>query len=184
MRDLVTIGIGKRTVEEFFTALKANHLDVLVDIRSSPWSKFKPEFNRDNIDAAAKLNGVKYVHWGEELGGFPKDPYILTEGRVDYAKLAKRPDFINCLERVIDGLEKEHKIAIFCSEGRPEECHRSKCIGEELIKRQVGVQHIDVDGSLVDQQEVMARLNNNQIELIGIEKPHYSKRKWKGEYES
>ncbi len=183
MKDLYTIGIGKRSIEEFFEALKANSIDILIDVRSSPYSKFKPEFNKAAVEQSAKESGVKYVHWGEELGGFPKDPYVLTEGRVDYEKLARRPEFVKHLERIIFGLESDHNIAIFCSEGKPEQCHRSKCIGVEMEKREVGVKHIDADNKLVTQAEIDRRLKGDQIELTGFEKTHFSKKKWKGEDE-
>ncbi|MDP8240249.1 MAG: DUF488 domain-containing protein [Candidatus Hatepunaea meridiana] len=183
MRPLLTIGIGTRDVDGFIEQLKKHSIDYVIDIRTSPYSKYKPEFNKEGIQRAIKQAGIRYGYWGKELGGLPTDPYVLTNGRVDYTKLARRPEFVQGLERLTTALEKDYKLAIFCSEGRPEECHRTKCIGVELTKWEVEVLHIDIDGSLVTHNEVMSRITSDQITLEGLEKPLVSKKRWDKEQE-
>jgi len=178
MRALITIGIGKRDVDEFILQLREKDIDYLIDIRSSPYSKYKPEFNKEPFSNSLKRAGIKYGYWGDSLGGLPDDPYILTNGRVDYGKLARRPNFIQGLERLISALENDYKIVIFCSEGRPEQCHRTKCIAVEMVKREVDVFHIDFDNELVSQAEVMRRIQSDQVSLPGLEAPLVSKRRW------
>jgi uncharacterized protein (DUF488 family) len=180
MRPLITIGFGARELTDFIGQLQKHGIDYLIDVRSSPYSKYKPEFNKDNIAPVLKKHGIKYDYWGDILGGFPTDPYVLTNGRVDYVKLARRPEFVKGLERLTAALENDYKVAIFCSERRPEECHRTKCIGEELSKWEVEVLHIDVNNALVSQEDVMSRITGDQLALDGLAKPLTSRRRWEG----
>ena len=54
-----------------------------------------------------------------------------------------------------------------CSELDPERCHRSKLIGEALESRGISMSHIDRDGSLASQREVIDRLTGGQKLLFG-----------------
>src|SRR5215471_13500970 len=82
-----TIGYGARTVEQLIAALQANRIEYLIDVRSSPYSKFKPEFSREPLEAALKARGIRYVFMGDTLGGQPRDADCYTDGKVDYDKV-------------------------------------------------------------------------------------------------
>jgi hypothetical protein len=56
---------------------------------------------------------------------------------------------------------------VMCSEGKPEECHRSKLIGETLVRENIEVGHIDENGNLLSHEEVIARLHRGQFTLFG-----------------
>lgn len=181
MKPIYTIGIGVREVDDLLKQLNDNCIRFLIDVRSSPYSKHKPDFNHEPLKNTMQRKGIRYDHWGEALGGFPTDPNLLTNGRVDYDKLARQPKFVDALKRLIKALEAGHDIAIMCSEGKPEECHRSKCIGEQLDKLEVDVAHIDIDGTTVSQAEVMRRILGDQMVMPGLEAPLGSRRKWDGD---
>lgn len=181
MKPVYTIGIGTREVDDMIHQLNDNGIKFVIDVRSSPYSKYKPDFNHEPLKIQLKLAGIKYDHWGESLGGFTQDPNLLTNGRVDYVKLANRPEFVQALKRLIKALEIGHDIAILCSEGKPEICHRSKCIGMELQKMKVNVLHIDSYNEVVTQDEVMRRIMGDQLVMPGLEAPMGSRRKWNGD---
>ena len=101
------------------------------------------------------------------MGGMPKQACCLTDGKVDYDKVRVQPFFHAGLERVKQAFQQRRRIALMCSEGRPEECHRSKLIGQALIDAGVPVCHIDEDGALVPQREVIDRLTKGQMDLFG-----------------
>jgi len=178
MTPLYTIGIGVRTINSFISVLEKYHLDHLFDIRSLPRSKYKPEFDQRPLADALKKYNIHYDYWGRELGGFPQDENVLTSGFVDYTKLARNPEFQNALERLTGLLEQDWNIALCCSEGKPEECHRAKCIGVELTKWKVEVLHIEVNDGLVTQAEIIKRLVGNQLTLDGLGAPLGSRRRW------
>ncbi len=177
MLRIYTIGIGKRTTDAMLEQLNNNNITVLIDVRSRPYSAFKPEFNKEELKKLCSVNHINYAHW-PALGGFPESEHVLTLGRVDYKKLASMPEFQKHIERLMFGAEANNSIALICSEGRPAECHRSKCIGVELAKANVEVIHIDEKNQLKTQDEVMQQIIGDQYELPGFEKLQVSKRRW------
>jgi len=165
--SLFTIGYGARTLAEFLAALKASHIEYLIDVRTAPYSKFRPEFSRDLLQHHVERAGIHYVFMGDALGGQPKDPVCHTDGKVDYDKVRAQPFFQSGIERLRKAFELERRVALMCSEGRPEQCHRSKLIGEALAAAGVPVCHIDEDGGLLTQAQVINRLTKGQMDLFG-----------------
>ena len=166
-QPLFTIGYGARTLDEFLAALKANHIEYLIDVRTAPYSKFKPEFSKDLLQYHVERTGIHYLFMGDTLGGQPKDPACHTDGKVDYDKVRAQPSFQSGIERLRKAFELQRRAALMCSEGRPEQCHRSKMIGEALAAAGIPVCHIDEDGGLITQAEVIVRLTKGQMDLFG-----------------
>ncbi len=172
---LFTIGYGARSLDEFITALKANGIEFLLDIRSSPYSKFKPEFSKEVLQRRLEGARIRYLFMGDTLGGQPKDPVCQTDGKVDYDKVRGQPFFQEGLARLRKAFEQQRPVALMCSEGRPEQCHRSKLIGEALAAAGIPVCHIDEDGTRLTQREVIDRLTDGQLDLFG--QPSFTSRK-------
>jgi len=172
---IFTIGYGARSLDDFIAALKSNQIDYLADVRSAPYSKFKPEFSKDWLQHHLERAGIRYLFMGDTLGGQPKDPSCHTEGKVDYDKVRAQPFFHAGVERVKKAFAQECRVALMCSEGRPEQCHRSKLIGEVLTEGGIPVMHIDDDGKLVSHRAVIARLTQGQMDLFGG--PSFTSRK-------
>ena len=164
---LHTVGQGARSLDELLGALEAHRIEYLLDVRSSPYSKFKPEFSREALKAALKARGIRYVFMGDALGGQPRDPDCYTDGKVDYAKVRQQRFFQSGLERLRKAHAQRMRAALMCSEGRPEQCHRSKMIGEALAAAGIPIHHIDEDGQLLTQTQVMHRLSGGQLDLFG-----------------
>jgi uncharacterized protein (DUF488 family) len=164
---LHTIGYGARTLDELVAALQAHRIEYLLDVRSSPYSKFKPEFTKEALEAALRTRGLRYVFMGDTLGGQPRDPDCYTDGKVDYEKVRQQPFFQAGLERLRKAHEQRLRAALMCSEGRPEQCHRSKMIGEALAAAGIPFRHIDEDGQLLTQTQVMDRLTGGQLDFFG-----------------
>jgi uncharacterized protein (DUF488 family) len=172
---LYTIGYGARTMEEFIAALTANRIEYLIDVRTSPYSKFKPEFSREPFQRHLERAGIRYLFMGDALGGQPRDPICQTAGKVDYDKVRAQPFFQAGIERLKKALEPPCRAALMCSEGRPEQCHRSKLIGEALATVGIPLCHIDEDGQLLTQTQVIERLTHGQMDLFG--QPSFRSRK-------
>ncbi len=164
---LYTIGYGARTLEEFLGALKAHRIEWLIDVRSAPYSKFKPEFSRELLQHHLERAGLRYLFLGDTLGGQPNDSACYTDGKVDYDKLRAQPFFQAGLERLKAAFAQQRRATLMCSEGRPEQCHRSKLIGEALAAAGIPVTHIDEDGRLLTQEQVIERLTKGQLDLFG-----------------
>jgi uncharacterized protein (DUF488 family) len=164
---LHTIGYGSRSLDELVAALKAFGIDYVLDVRSAPYSKFKPEFSKEALEAALKARGLRYLFMGDTLGGQPRDPDCYTGGKVDYDKVRRQPFFQTGIDRLRKAHEQGVRAALLCSEGRPEQCHRSKMIGEALAAAAIPVRHIDEDGKLLSQAQVMDRLTGGQLDFFG-----------------
>jgi uncharacterized protein (DUF488 family) len=155
---IYTIGHSNHPIEQLVALLQQHRIGALADVRSSPYSRFNPQFNRERLQASLAAADIRYVFLGEELGARTKDPRCYDEsGRVSYAKLAATPLFRRGLQRLQTGMQ-QHRIAIMCAERDPLECHRTILVTRELEKLGIPVTHILHDGSLETNSSAMSRL--------------------------
>jgi uncharacterized protein (DUF488 family) len=89
-----------------------------------------------------------------------------VEGRVDYARVQDRPFYLAGIARVQNAFAQQRRVALMCSEGKPEECHRTKLIGATLTNLGIPVAHIDENGEVLTQVEVVERLEGAQLTLF------------------
>lgn len=155
---IYTIGHSNHAIEHFIALLQQHGIRALADVRSTPYSRFHPQFNRERLQASVAAGGIRYVFLGEELGARSKDPACQDQnGRVSYAKLARTPLFRRGIERLQTGMQ-QHRIAIMCAERNPLECHRTFLVARELEKVGVQVTHILHDGALESNRQALRRL--------------------------
>ncbi len=166
--SIYTIGYGDRTIAEFIALLQQYDIKYVVDIRSMPYSKYKPEFSKAPLETKLGQSDVKYIFMGDLLGGQPKEVSYYTDGKVDYGLLQQSEFYQKGITRLKTALAKQLLVALMCSEKRPHECHRSKLIGETLTQDGVMVMHIDEHGLLQTQQAVIHQLTNGQITLFDL----------------
>jgi uncharacterized protein (DUF488 family) len=127
---------------------------VLVDIRSNPYSKFAPQFNKDILKKGILTSGIKYLFLGKELGGKPEDPeFYDPEGFVQYSRIAESQIFLQGIERLMNGIRK-YRVAIMCSEENPVHCHRRLLVGRVLSKKGVQIRHIRGDAKIQSEDEI------------------------------
>lgn len=174
---IYTIGYGARQLDEFLAVLHERQIQYLLDVRTSPYSRYKPEFSKQALQAFLENNGIRYLFLGETLGGQPKAANCYTDGKVDYDKLAQQPFFREGIERLHTASHQGQQVVLMCSEGKPETCHRSKLIGKVLAAEGVEVLHIDEQNDLRTQQEVILRLTGGQPSLFGDEFFSFTSRK-------
>ncbi|WFP49333.1 DUF488 domain-containing protein [Methylomonas sp. EFPC3] len=168
MTALYSIGYGNRSWQSFLNLLVAKNCEFLIDVRSSPYSKFNQSFSRESLLKLCKEAGIRYVFMGDTLGGKPSsDEYFDSDGKIDYIKLSETREFQVGISRLITANNKKLVSFIMCSELRPQDCHRSKLIGTELKERGVEIVHIDESGKNVNQEEVIARLTGGQDDIFG-----------------
>ncbi|MSP12085.1 MAG: DUF488 domain-containing protein [Chloroflexi bacterium] len=172
---IYTVGYGNRTVEEFIALLASHQIQYLIDIRTSPYSRFKPEFNKQDLENALSSHDIRYLLMGDSLGGQPQSPACYTDGKVDYDKVKRQPLFLEGISRLQKAFTQQQKVVLMCSELRPEECHRSKLVGATLAEQDIPVLHIDEHGDLQTQEAVIARLTKGQLGLFGD--PAFTSRK-------
>ena len=147
--SIYTIGHSNQEVEKFLALLKDKAIQVIVDVRSAPYSRYVPHFNKHAIENALNAAGLKYIFMGDMIGGKPSGPqYPDANHKVVYARLAAAETFQQGLDRLIKGLNDGWTIALMCAEEDPSKCHRHHLIANELeMKRTVPVWHIRGDGT-------------------------------------
>lgn len=173
-----TIGYGARDMAAFVRLLQEHEIAYLIDVRSKPYSRYKPEFSKQALQESLHEQHIHYVFMGDELGGQPPDASCYdAEGKVDYEKCAQRALYREGIRRLHEAQAKGLRVALMCSEGKPESCHRSKLIGETLAADGVSVIHIDEKNVLVPHREVMLRVIKGQPSLFGDDFFQFSSRK-------
>ena len=172
-RTVYTVGHSNHSMEKFLDLLKGHNIEVLIDTRSSPFSRYSPQFNRDSLKAALQEAGIKYGFYGRHLGGRPEDEDLYDEdGRVVYSQVAKTFLFNEGLDRLIDGISK-FRTALLCSEENPSICHRRLLVSRVLFEQGISVLHIRGNGAVQSEEELRYRESlekDSQIALFEEEK--------------
>jgi uncharacterized protein (DUF488 family) len=164
LRTLYTIGHSSHTAEHFLELLRQHRIEVLVDTRSAPYSRYSPQFDREALRDAVLAAGIKYLYLGDIVGGRPKEEAHYDEhGRARYAKMGKDAEFLGGIERLERGAD-EFRVALMCSEEDPTHCHRRLLISRVLIERGADVQHIRGTGEIQPEAQVAASSGKPLIE--------------------
>jgi uncharacterized protein (DUF488 family) len=151
---IYTVGYGNRSIETFIKLLTDRNIQFLIDIRSKPYSRYNQAFTKSELETILSENKIRYVFMGDTLGGRPDDASCYTpEGLVSYEAVEGKSFYQSGIARLKEAAE--YPVALMCSELRPEDCHRSKLIGETLGKQDVNVLHIDEAGFDKTQAEVI-----------------------------
>ena len=156
-RTVLTIGHSNHALEVFVALLRRHDVAVVADVRSAPYSRFNPHFNRKALDAALSERGIAYLFLGRALGGRPEDRACYDEGRVRYDRVARTPLFREGLGRVVEEAARE-RVALMCAEKEPLACHRTILVGRHLAAEGIAVAHILADGTLEPHDATMDRL--------------------------
>jgi uncharacterized protein (DUF488 family) len=156
MNSIFSIGHGHKSIETFIDELKSFDIAYLVDIRTRPFSKWSPAFNRTALQACLEQQAITYVYMGHELGGLPRDASCYQDGKVDYSILKTKPFFLKGMERLIVANQKALNLAIMCCESDPAKCHRTKLIGVELMRHNIQLRHIVGAGKEKSQTDLLA----------------------------
>ncbi len=147
---LFTIGHGNADANLFVALLKQYEIELLVDTRSQPYSRFNPQFNRETLKHAVSAAGLAYTFMGDSIGGRPPgEQYYFPSGKVDYDLLEQAEFYQAGITRLLD-LATECRVAFMCSEMDYHHCHRYNLITRTLLKRSIAVTHILHSGDTID----------------------------------
>ena len=150
-----TVGHSNHSRERFARELLQPHgIAVLADVRSTPYSRFAPEFDREALRSFLTARDVRYVYFGDKLGGRPSDRACYENGRVRYDRVARTESFRRGLDELL-AEAASHRIAVMCSESEPLNCHRTLLVAQALDECGVVVEHIRTDGSLAPHAAVI-----------------------------
>ena len=132
-KTLFTIGYATKEISEFVHLLKKHGVTCLIDVRTSPFSKTFPSYDKNHLKDTLKKEGIIYAHFGNEFGARRSEDelYSLTyslkgdrKEQVDFNKVYQHPNFQLGVQRVYKALDQGYRICFMCSEKHPIDCHR------------------------------------------------------------
>jgi len=163
MNTLFTIGHSTHPLDHLLDLLNTHDIEVVGDVRSSPYSRHNPQYNREPFQTFLEAQRIQYVFLGKELGARSEDPTCYVGGQVQFERIAHTALFQEGLDRVKRGME-DYRIALLCAEKDPLFCHRTILVCRNLRAGGLDIQHILEDGSLEDHRDAERRL----LQLHGI----------------
>ncbi|MGH1396181.1 MAG: DUF488 family protein [Trichormus sp.] len=156
--ELVTIGHSNHSIEAFIALLHKHNVNALADVRSHPYSRYLPHFNRLPLKDALSSAKIHYEFLGRELGARPENPECYVDGKAVYEKIAVTEVFQQGIQRVLKGV-KRYKIALMCAEKDPIVCHRAILVCQHLRDQDnLEIQHIKSNGDLESHHKLEDRL--------------------------
>ena len=173
---IYTIGYGSRSITELIEVLHQHEIAYLIDVRSAPYSRYKPEFSKAPLANELERHNIRYVFMGDTLGGRPDDETCYVNGKVDYEKVKATEFYQRGIERLHTAFTQQQSVVLMCSEGKPEECHRCKLIGTTLTTQNIPVIHIDENGEQMAQEQIIDRLTGGQLSMFGEDTFHSRKK--------
>jgi uncharacterized protein (DUF488 family) len=154
---LYTIGHSSYPLERFISLLKKHRIETICDVRSSPYSRVNPHFNREALERELKAQHISYGFLGKELGARSDDLSLYVNGKLSYERLSQTALFREGLRRVREIAEGNH-VALMCAEKDPLQCHRTILICRNLHQEGVQVSHILENGTLENHEDSLERL--------------------------
>jgi len=172
-KQCFTIGYGNSSIDLFLNILTNVGIDTILDVRSSPYSRFNPSFRRDNLENSLIRNNIGYRFMGNRIGGRYMDPaLLLPDGTVNYKKVQNTEQFKEGISQVLSIISSKKKIALMCAEKEPERCHRFALISPVLQAKGISVIHIRPDGKLqanedLEREMVVSFFDTSQVSITG-----------------
>ena len=165
-----SVGHSNHSLEAFLHLLNLHDIGAIADVRSQPYSRYNPQFNRETVHATLNENSIAYVYLGKELGARSEDAACYTaDGQISYALLAQTALFKHGVERLERGASEVYeRIAMMCAERDPLHCHRTLLVTRQLVARGHQVRHILADGALETQDEAARRLCEEELGGAGV----------------
>lgn len=160
-----TIGHSNHDIEKFIGLLKTFSIEILADLRSSPNSKYVPQFNQGNLKKYLDKVGIQYLFLGNTLGGRPEDKTVLnSQGQIVREFIEERDWYRESILNLEKLIKSGEKIALMCAEENPADCHRGYIVSNTLVDDEFIVKHIRQNGE--DQIRGSLASPSDQIEIV------------------
>lgn len=161
---LYTIGHSNHTIENFIALLKRYGVTCIADVRSAPYSRHSPQFNRESLALVLQNANIEYMYLGKELGARRVDDYSYDTDRLSFEQIVKTEEFKRGIERLLADISK-HRVALMCAEKDPLQCHRTIFIARGIKRPNLHIKHILANGSVEEHTEAERRL----VKMLKIE---------------
>lgn len=175
INTIYTIGYTAFPINEFLDVIKHYGIHCVIDVRSSPFSNYYSDYNKDALENTLKQHNVLYRNYANEFGARQTNPSFYSGDIVDFDKFIKSPQFLDGVSKVEKGIERGYTFVLMCAEKDPIKCHRSIMLGKGFSDNGFDVRHIISKTELESQKELEERLlemhhqDRFQLTLFGEE---------------
>lgn len=158
---IYTIGYAGYSRDIFIQELKKYTISVLIDVRSSPFSSFHSEYNKDILETVLKKNNIYYRNYAKEFGARQDNLDLYTsDGYLDFEKVAQSEDFQNGFSKLCNSIRQGYTPALMCAEINPFDCHRAILVSRAFYEYGCNVVHILPEGRTCSQSDLNKALLN------------------------
>jgi uncharacterized protein (DUF488 family) len=155
VKKIYTLGHSTVSSSFFLSIIQKFGISCIVDVRSVPYSRHAPQYNKEDLSRFLKRNSIQYVFMGDEFGARREEQSLYSpSGYLDFERTRKSELFMRGIERINKGLQAGFTIALMCTEKWAIECHRSILVGKGLADVGFEVVHIDHDSNTMTQPEM------------------------------
>ena len=160
-KSIFTIGYSDFLMDDFIKALKQNNVNVVIDVRSSPYSERYPHYNKGIIENTLRANKIHYRNYANEFGARQNDPsYYNEEGYLDFENFSESEQFQYGVKKICDSVERGYHVVFMCAEKSPIQCHRAIMVSKVFHSKGFDVIHILPNGETITQSQLEEELLN------------------------
>lgn len=138
---IYTIGFTQKSAEQFFELLKANRIELLIDIRLNNKSQLAGFTKGTDLSYFLKeICGTKYIHCNEYapnkelLSNYQKGNITWDEYEIEFNQIMENR---KCCTNFMKRFEGFERVCLLCSEPTPEHCHR-RLVAEKICSTTSG----------------------------------------------
>ncbi len=123
---IYTVGYQGREPEEVLTLLTSADIDVVVDVRRHPVSRWKPGFSKSRLRELLDGEGIRYEHVRALGAPSALRKILAAEGDMAAFRSGYRSHLDQCEHelRRLRQLIEDFTVCLLCYERNPRECHR------------------------------------------------------------
>lgn len=171
--EIFTIGYAGFEIDDFIKVIKEYHINSLIDVRSSPFSKFYSDYNKPNLCKALHEKGIFYQNYNREFGARQVDKIFYPNGYLDFSIFTKSTNFLEGMNKITNAIPLGYRFVLMCSEKDPITCHRAIMVGKAFFDNGVSINHILSNGRIITQSDIETRLldmyypDRDQLTLFG-----------------
>ena len=159
INTLYTIGYAGFSIEDFVKSLKSHKIDLVVDVRSKPYSQYYADFNKEPIENKLEEASIYYRSYAKEFGARQDDKQYYPEGYLDFGLFTERSlEFASGVERLINSMEKGYTFALMCAEKDPSMCHRTIMVARAFCEKKYHVIHLLSNNKETTQKDIEKQL--------------------------
>lgn len=150
-----TVGYSGFSFDEFCKLLKKNEIQLIIDVRSVPFSKRYSEYNRDVLKKSLAQQRIYYRNYAHEFGARQENRQFYTKyGYLDFELFSKSEAFQEGIEKLCKSMQQNYTFALMCAEKNPMDCHRAIMVSRTFFEMGYKVVHLLPHNKIITQNDL------------------------------